>query len=66
MRDWSHQLGAHALIMEVNGGMLATEGAEYDAQGTCLNPARVARDRGGRLGYAGEADCRIGLAVVMK
>lgn len=28
---WFHQLGARALIVEVNGGMLATEGAEYEA-----------------------------------
>jgi len=27
---WFHQLGARALIVEVNGGMLATEGAEYE------------------------------------
>jgi hypothetical protein len=28
---WFHQLGARALIVEVNGGMLSTEGAEYEA-----------------------------------
>lgn len=27
---WVHQLGARALIVEFNGGMLATEGAEYE------------------------------------
>lgn len=27
---WFHQLGARTLIVEFNGGMLATEGAEYD------------------------------------
>ncbi|MGH9449870.1 MAG: M14 family zinc carboxypeptidase [Terriglobia bacterium] len=27
---WFHQLGARALIVEVNGGMLATGGAEYE------------------------------------
>jgi hypothetical protein len=27
---WFHQLGARALIVEVNGGMLAPEGAEYE------------------------------------
>jgi hypothetical protein len=27
---WLHQLGARALIVEFNGGMLATEGAEYE------------------------------------
>jgi hypothetical protein len=27
---WFHQLGARALIVEVNGGMLATAGAEYE------------------------------------
>lgn len=27
---WFNQLGARALIVEFNGGMLATEGAEYD------------------------------------
>jgi hypothetical protein len=27
---WIHQLGARALIVEFNGGMLATEGAEYE------------------------------------
>lgn len=29
---WFHNLGARALIVEFNGGMLATEGAEYDAE----------------------------------
>jgi len=28
---WFHQLGARALIVETNGGMLSTEGAEYEA-----------------------------------
>ncbi|HTF26900.1 MAG TPA: M14 family zinc carboxypeptidase [Candidatus Limnocylindria bacterium] len=28
---WVHQLGARVLIVEFNGGMLATEGAEYEA-----------------------------------
>lgn len=27
---WFHQIGARALIVEVNGGMLSTEGAEYE------------------------------------
>jgi len=27
---WFHQLGARALIVEVNGGMLSNEGAEYE------------------------------------
>ena len=27
---WLHQLGARALIVETNGGMLSTEGAEYE------------------------------------
>jgi hypothetical protein len=27
---WFHQLGARAMIVEVNGGMLATAGAEYE------------------------------------
>lgn len=27
---WFHQIGARTLIVEFNGGMLATEGAEYD------------------------------------
>jgi hypothetical protein len=27
---WLHQLGARTLIVETNGGMLATEGAEYE------------------------------------
>jgi hypothetical protein len=27
---WFHQLGAATLILEINGGMLATEGAEYE------------------------------------
>jgi Zinc carboxypeptidase len=27
--DWFHQLGGQCLIIEFNGGMLATEGAEY-------------------------------------
>ncbi len=27
---WLHQLGSRVLIVEVNGGMLATEGAEYE------------------------------------
>jgi hypothetical protein len=27
---WLHQQGARTLIVEVNGGMLATEGAEYE------------------------------------
>ena len=27
---WFHQLDARTLIVEINGGMLATEGAEYD------------------------------------
>jgi hypothetical protein len=29
---WFHQLGARTLIVEFNGGMLATEGAEYDSK----------------------------------
>ncbi|MGH9830523.1 MAG: hypothetical protein ACREDR_45535, partial [Blastocatellia bacterium] len=28
---WLHQLGARTLIIEFNGGMLATEGAEYES-----------------------------------
>lgn len=28
--SWFHELGARTLIVEFNGGMLATEGAEYD------------------------------------
>lgn len=27
---WLHRLGARTLIIETNGGMLATEGAEYE------------------------------------
>jgi hypothetical protein len=27
---WFHQLGARTLIVETNGGMLATEGTEYE------------------------------------
>jgi len=27
---WLHNLGSRAIVVEVNGGMLATEGAEYD------------------------------------
>lgn len=30
--SWFHQLGARSLIVEFNGGMLATEGAEYDPE----------------------------------